>query len=81
MSQVRPEILASVEPEDVEAALRSCLLKLQFLETSLKPLPTGEERRERGEGREGGGDGRARACPLFFFAPAGAAGRVQRAAP
>lgn len=45
MSQVRPEILASVEPEDVEAALRSCLLKLQFLETSLKPLPTGEERR------------------------------------
>ena len=25
----------------MEAALRSCLLKLQFLETSLKPLPAG----------------------------------------
>ena len=46
--QVRPEILASVEPEDVEAALRSCLLKLQFLETSLKPLPAGERKRGRG---------------------------------
>lgn len=45
---VRPEILASVEPEDVEAALRSCLLKLQFLETSLEPLPAGASREERG---------------------------------
>lgn len=38
---LRPEILASVDPADVEAALRSCLMKLQYLETSLKPLPPG----------------------------------------
>lgn len=41
LPQVRPEILASVDPEDVEAALRSALLKLQFLDAVLAPLPPG----------------------------------------
>lgn len=36
---VRPEILASVEPADVEAALRSALLKLRFVDGALAPLP------------------------------------------
>ena len=36
---LRPEILASVEPSDVEAALRSALLKLRFVDGALAPLP------------------------------------------
>ena len=36
---LRPEILASVEPADVEAALRSALLKLRFVDGALAPLP------------------------------------------
>jgi hypothetical protein len=39
--QVQPEILQSVDVDDVESALRSCLLKLQFANASLGPLKKG----------------------------------------
>lgn len=41
--QVQPEILQSVDVEDVESALRSCLLKLQYANASLGPLRKGDE--------------------------------------
>jgi len=37
------EILASLDFEDVEAALRSCLLKLQFADACLKPARKGAQ--------------------------------------
>ncbi len=42
MLQVQPEILQSVDLEDVEIALRSCLLKLQYANASLGPLKDGD---------------------------------------
>ncbi|BDA46150.1 probable mitotic spindle assembly checkpoint protein MAD2B [Coccomyxa sp. Obi] len=39
--RVQPEILQSVDLEDVEIALRSCLLKLQYANASLGPLKDG----------------------------------------
>lgn len=41
-AQVQPEILQSVDLEDVESALRGCLLKLQYANASLGPLKKGE---------------------------------------
>ena len=40
-AQVQPEILQSVDLEDVESALRGCLLKLQYANASLGPLKKG----------------------------------------
>ena len=40
--QVQAEILQSVDLADVESALRSCLLKLQFADATLAPLAKGE---------------------------------------
>ena len=39
--QCHLEILASLDVEDVEAALRGCLLKLQFADACLKPARKG----------------------------------------
>jgi hypothetical protein len=38
---VQAEILQSVDLADVESALRSCLLKLQFADATLAPLAKG----------------------------------------
>ena len=40
-AQCHMEILPSLDVEDVEAALRSCLLKLQFADACLKPARKG----------------------------------------
>jgi hypothetical protein len=39
--QMQPEILQSVDLEDLESALRSCLLKLQYADAALAPLTKG----------------------------------------
>ena len=39
--QVQPEILQSVDVEDIESALRGCLLKLQYANASLGPCKEG----------------------------------------
>ena len=39
--QCHLKILASLDVEDVEAALRGCLLKLQFADACLKPARKG----------------------------------------
>lgn len=43
LEQVQPEILQSVDLEDVEIALRGCLLKLQYANASLGPLKKGTQ--------------------------------------
>ncbi len=40
--QVQPEILQSVDVEDIESALRGCLVKLQYANASLGPCKEGE---------------------------------------
>ena len=42
-TQVQPEILQSTDLEDVESALRSCLLKLQYADATLAPLTKGAD--------------------------------------
>eukprot|EP00884_Botryococcus_braunii_P004190 jgi/Botrbrau1/13772/Bobra.0056s0027.1 len=39
--KMQAEILPSVNAEDIESALRDCLLKLQYMDSCLKPLPKG----------------------------------------
>ncbi|CAK0736167.1 hypothetical protein CVIRNUC_000702 [Coccomyxa viridis] len=39
--KVQPEILQSVDVEDIESALRGCLLKLQYANASLGPCKEG----------------------------------------
>lgn len=41
---LQPEKLRQMSPIELEAALRSILLKLQYTKAILKPLPTGELR-------------------------------------
>ena len=42
MHQVQSEILQSVDVEDIESALRGCLLKLQYANASLGPCKEGK---------------------------------------
>ena len=42
MYQVQSEILQSVDVEDIESALRGCLLKLQYANASLGPCKEGK---------------------------------------
>ena len=42
MYQVQAEILQSVDVEDIESALRGCLLKLQYANASLGPCKEGK---------------------------------------
>ncbi len=41
MYKVQAEILQSVEVDDIESALRGCLLKLQYANASLGPCKEG----------------------------------------
>lgn len=41
-AQVQSEILQSVDVEDIESALRGCLLKLQYANASLGPCKEGK---------------------------------------
>lgn len=47
--QCHLEILASLDVEDVEAALRGCLLKLQFADACLRPARKGAPPRRAGQ--------------------------------